>query len=100
MCVVVDFILCVCIENLLELHRGQGWDIVWRDSLTCPSEEEYRTMVTRSTFSITSVCLYMCGVWYVWRMVCVVYVYVCLVDLLKSYCVTNCLLQFVSLGTL
>ena len=89
MCVVVDFILCVCIENLLELHRGQGWDIVWRDSLTCPSEEEYRTMVTRSTFSITFVCLYMCGVWYV-----------CLVDLLKSYCVTNCLLQFVSLGTL
>eukprot|EP01147_Barroeca_monosierra_P009731 gene9731-1934_t len=34
-------------EQLLELHRGQGMDIYWRDSFVCPSEEEYRIMVLR-----------------------------------------------------
>lgn len=36
-------------EQLLELHRGQGMDIYWRDSVQCPSEEEYKTMVIRKT---------------------------------------------------
>ena len=35
-------------EQLLELHRGQGMDIFWRDSYTCPSEEEYKDMVIKS----------------------------------------------------
>merc|ERR1712093_721422 len=26
-------------EELLNLHRGQGMDLYWRDSLTCPTEE-------------------------------------------------------------
>ena len=38
-------------EQLLELHKGQGMDIHWRDSDTCPSEEEYKLMVKRSKFS-------------------------------------------------
>ena len=37
-------------EQLLELHRGQGMDIYWRDAVQCPSEEEYKTMVIRSRF--------------------------------------------------
>jgi len=36
-------------EQLLELHKGQGMDIHWRDSYTCPSEEEYKLMVKRKT---------------------------------------------------
>ena len=35
-------------EQLLELHRGQGKDIYWRDSYICPTEEEYVMMVKQS----------------------------------------------------
>ncbi|XP_065313974.1 geranylgeranyl pyrophosphate synthase-like isoform X2 [Gordionus sp. m RMFG-2023] len=35
--------------ELLELHRGQGMDIYWRDSFVCPSEEEYFSMVAKKT---------------------------------------------------
>ncbi|KAA0718360.1 Geranylgeranyl pyrophosphate synthase [Triplophysa tibetana] len=36
-------------RQLLELHRGQGLDIHWRDTYTCPSEAEYRVMVLQKT---------------------------------------------------
>ncbi|KIK02501.1 hypothetical protein K443DRAFT_677580 [Laccaria amethystina LaAM-08-1] len=36
-------------EELLSLHRGQGLEILWRDSLQCPSEEEYISMVNNKT---------------------------------------------------
>ncbi|XP_048842985.1 geranylgeranyl pyrophosphate synthase isoform X2 [Brienomyrus brachyistius] len=36
-------------RQLLELHRGQGLDIHWRDTYTCPSEQEYRSMVLKKT---------------------------------------------------
>lgn len=36
-------------EELLRLHRGQGMDLYWRDSLTCPTEEEYLEMVANKT---------------------------------------------------
>ncbi|CAG8645193.1 378_t:CDS:2 [Paraglomus brasilianum] len=36
-------------EELLNLHRGQGCDLYWRDSVTCPSEEEYIEMVSNKT---------------------------------------------------
>ncbi|KAJ6600766.1 isoprenoid synthase domain-containing protein [Mycena sp. CBHHK59/15] len=32
-------------SELISLHRGQGLEILWRDSLTCPSEDEYVAMV-------------------------------------------------------
>ena len=32
----------------MSLHRGQGLELLWRDSLQCPSEEEYITMVNDS----------------------------------------------------
>ena len=38
--------------ELLQLHRGQGMEIYWRDSGICPSEEEYIEMVKNSEFSI------------------------------------------------
>lgn len=34
--------------QLLELHRGQGMDIFWRDSVMCPTEDQYKEMVKRS----------------------------------------------------
>lgn len=42
-------ITTVYTEQLLELHRGQGMDIYWRDSYTCPTEDEYRDMVIKKT---------------------------------------------------
>ncbi|KAH7081741.1 isoprenoid synthase domain-containing protein [Paraphoma chrysanthemicola] len=36
-------------SELLELHRGQGLDLYWRDSITCPSEDEYLDMIDQKT---------------------------------------------------
>ncbi|KAI8633912.1 terpenoid synthase [Xylariaceae sp. FL1651] len=36
-------------EELLNLHRGQGMDLFWRDTLTCPTEEDYLEMVGNKT---------------------------------------------------
>ncbi|KAI8797200.1 geranylgeranyl pyrophosphate synthase [Biomphalaria glabrata] len=36
-------------EHCLELHRGQGMDIYWRDAVICPTEDEYKLMVLRKT---------------------------------------------------
>ncbi|KAI4235735.1 MAG: hypothetical protein LQ349_002966 [Xanthoria aureola] len=36
-------------EELLNLHRGQGLDLFWRDTLTVPSEEEYMQMISLKT---------------------------------------------------
>ncbi|KAK9461950.1 isoprenoid synthase domain-containing protein [Lipomyces oligophaga] len=36
-------------EEMLNLHRGQGMDLYWRDSLVCPTEEEYICMVENKT---------------------------------------------------
>ncbi|KAK1143958.1 geranylgeranyl pyrophosphate synthetase [Aspergillus melleus] len=36
-------------RELLNLHRGQGMDLYWRDALVCPSEEEYMQMVACKT---------------------------------------------------
>ncbi|KAI1907768.1 geranylgeranyl pyrophosphate synthetase [Ophidiomyces ophidiicola] len=35
--------------ELLNLHRGQGMDLFWRDTLTCPNEEDYLQMVGNKT---------------------------------------------------
>lgn len=36
-------------DELINLHRGQGLDLFWRDSLTCPTEDEYIEMVNNKT---------------------------------------------------
>ena len=36
-------------EQMLELHRGQGMEIYWRDEGHCPTEQEYRTMAIQKT---------------------------------------------------
>lgn len=36
-------------EQMLELHRGQGMEIYWRDNFTCPTESEYKQMTIRKT---------------------------------------------------
>lgn len=36
-------------EQLLELHRGQGMEIYWRDSYICPTEDEYKEMIIKKT---------------------------------------------------
>lgn len=42
-------------EELLSLHRGQGLELQWRDSLQCPSEEQYIGMVNNSALSFLDV---------------------------------------------
>ncbi|KAJ5561378.1 hypothetical protein N7461_000139 [Penicillium sp. DV-2018c] len=36
-------------EELINLHRGQGMELHWRDSSKCPSEKEYTQMVLDKT---------------------------------------------------
>jgi len=36
-------------RQLLELHRGQGKEIYWRDSYCCPEEQEYMDMIRQKT---------------------------------------------------
>lgn len=36
-------------EELVNLHRGQGMDLYWRDTLTCPTEDHYLEMVGNKT---------------------------------------------------
>lgn len=36
-------------EQMVELHRGQGHEIHWRDNHKCPSEQEYLLMASRKT---------------------------------------------------
>ncbi|KAI9167721.1 Geranylgeranyl pyrophosphate synthase [Paramyrothecium foliicola] len=36
-------------QELVNLHRGQGMDLFWRDTLTCPTEEDYLEMVGNKT---------------------------------------------------
>ncbi|XP_078397835.1 geranylgeranyl pyrophosphate synthase isoform X2 [Cetorhinus maximus] len=36
-------------KQLLDLHRGQGLDIYWRDTYTCPTMEDYKAMILQKT---------------------------------------------------
>lgn len=42
--------------QLLELHRGQGKEIHWRDGVQCPSEEEYMDMIKQSRQAPPTLC--------------------------------------------
>lgn len=42
-------VIAVFSEELLNLHRGQGLDLFWRDTVTCPTEDEYLEMVGNKT---------------------------------------------------
>jgi len=39
----------VFVGELLNLHRGQGHDILWRDDIKCPTEDQYLEMVKDKT---------------------------------------------------
>ena len=44
-----DVAIEVFSDELINLHRGQGLDLYWRDTLTCPTESEYLGMVSNKT---------------------------------------------------
>lgn len=46
--------------ELVSLHHGQGLDILWRDTVSCPTEEQYIAMVTQSRCSLERASLYLC----------------------------------------
>ena len=39
----------VFVSELLNLHRGQGQEILWRDRAICPTEAQYNSMVLDKT---------------------------------------------------
>eukprot|EP01114_Cavostelium_apophysatum_P019453 TRINITY_DN627_c0_g1_i1.p1 TRINITY_DN627_c0_g1~~TRINITY_DN627_c0_g1_i1.p1 ORF type:complete len:347 (-),score=65.76 TRINITY_DN627_c0_g1_i1:54-965(-) len=39
----------IFIDELINLHKGQGFDIYWRDNNRCPTEQEYKVMVAQKT---------------------------------------------------
>ncbi|KAG6008994.1 hypothetical protein E4U21_003546 [Claviceps maximensis] len=41
--------ISVFAEELINLHRGQGMDLFWRDTLSCPTEDDYLEMVGNKT---------------------------------------------------
>ncbi|KAJ1153094.1 hypothetical protein NDU88_005861 [Pleurodeles waltl] len=59
------YVCCLCLEKvltlghpeaakiftqrLLEMHQGQGLDIYWRDTYTCPTEAHYKAMALKKT---------------------------------------------------
>ncbi len=36
------------LDEMINLHKGQGLDIYWRESVSCPSLEDYKYMVSCS----------------------------------------------------
>lgn len=38
--------------ELVSLHRGQGLELLWRDSLQCPTESQYIAMVNDSKYCV------------------------------------------------
>ncbi|KAH8747071.1 isoprenoid synthase domain-containing protein [Diaporthe sp. PMI_573] len=45
----VEAALDVFMDEILNLHRGQGQELYWRDTLKCPTEDEYLKMVSNKT---------------------------------------------------
>jgi hypothetical protein len=43
------------LEEMMNLHRGQGLDLYWRETYTCPTEAEYTEMVMNSEFRMCHV---------------------------------------------
>ncbi len=41
--------ISVFVQELLNLHRGQGQDILWREQCQCPTEEQYMQMIKDKT---------------------------------------------------
>ncbi|KAG5994172.1 hypothetical protein E4U43_003302 [Claviceps pusilla] len=41
--------ISVFADELVNLHRGQGMDLFWRDTLSCPTEDDYLEMVGNKT---------------------------------------------------
>ncbi|KAJ7740944.1 isoprenoid synthase domain-containing protein [Mycena maculata] len=42
-------LVSIITTGLISLHRGQGLELLWRDSLTCPTEDQYVDMVNNKT---------------------------------------------------
>ncbi|CAN6614941.1 geranylgeranyl pyrophosphate synthase Bts1p [Trichomonascus vanleenenianus] len=42
-------VITIFTEELMNLHRGQGLDLYWRETLECPTEDEYLIMVMNKT---------------------------------------------------
>jgi geranylgeranyl pyrophosphate synthase len=41
--------LTISAEEIESLHIGQGYDLYWTRHASCPTQEEYLEMVSRST---------------------------------------------------
>jgi geranylgeranyl diphosphate synthase type 3 len=39
----------MCLGEILNLHRGQGMELYWRDNYCCPTQDEYLEMISNKT---------------------------------------------------
>jgi geranylgeranyl diphosphate synthase type 3 len=37
-------------DQLIELHRGQGMEIWFRDNFVCPNDQQYKDLVNKSVY--------------------------------------------------
>ncbi|CAO1631662.1 unnamed protein product [Parajaminaea phylloscopi] len=51
------------VEEMINLHRGQGLDLLWRDTLQCPTEEEYVEMVRNKTGGLLRIAGGLMSIW-------------------------------------
>lgn len=49
-------------RELLNLHRGQGQDILWREHCRCPTEAQYKQMVSDKTGGLFRLAVSLMGV--------------------------------------
>lgn len=49
--------ISIYVDSLIDLHRGQGMELFWRDSLICPTEEQYLDMVANKTGGLFSLAI-------------------------------------------
>lgn len=49
--------ISIYVDSLIDLHRGQGMELFWRDSLMCPTEEQYLDMVANKTGGLFSLAI-------------------------------------------
>lgn len=47
----------ISITKILESIKGQGIEIVWRDTFMCPSEADYKKMIEKKTSAIFDLCV-------------------------------------------
>lgn len=47
----------IFIEEVENLHKGQAYDLFWKDQVECPSVDEYYMMIDNKTGGLFRLCV-------------------------------------------